>query len=157
VDFEGRAGLQFGDFVAAIGGYSGKLGKETATSPAQHTATRADALLGYKNSLFTLGGEWFQAKNWNNVTTAATDSADGWSVFGNLNPAADWSLFARYDSAKLSKDVDPSLEDKYWNAGAAYTVRKGVRLAVVYKEDRQKSNTVQLVTKEFGLWGEVSF
>jgi hypothetical protein len=32
-----------------------------------------------------------------------------------------------------------------------------VRLAVVYKHDKQKSNTVQLVTKEFGLWGEVSF
>lgn len=157
MDFEGRVGVQFGDFVAAVGGYSGKLGKDTQTSPATHTANRSDALLAYKTGLFTVGGEWFQAKNWNNVTTVATDKADGYSVFGNVNFNSDWAAFVRYDKAKLSKDLNPSLEDKYWNVGLAYNVRKGVRLAFVYKNDKQQSDTAKLDTKEFGIWGEVAF
>ena len=51
------------DGVTYIGG--GKL----------HNATREDAAAGYKSKLFTIGGEYFHAKNWNNVTTAATDAS----------------------------------------------------------------------------------
>jgi hypothetical protein len=63
VDLEGRVSAKYKGFNAAIGGYTGKLGKDVdPTSPALHTATRLDALVAYKNSLFTVGGEYFWAR-----------------------------------------------------------------------------------------------
>ncbi len=100
-----------------------------------HTATRLDALVGYKNKLFNVGGEYFHAKNWNNVTTVAQDKADGYSVFGNVNFMPKWSVFGRYDWVKPDKLSNPNLKDHYYNVGVQWEPVKIVDLALVYKRD----------------------
>ena len=76
-----------------------------------HTATRTDALVSYATDFFKVGGEYFQADNWSNVTTAGRrtrpTATPVWAqVF--VNPT--WAVFARYDTAKPSKDLKPKLE-----------------------------------------------
>lgn len=158
VDFEGRVGVQpVKGLMFAVGGYSGDLGKDTSSTPALHTAHRYDALAAYSADGLRLGAEWFKASNWNNVNTAITDSADGWSLWGSYDfPLA--SLFGRYDSVSPSKDVDPSLKDTYYNLGVAFPVTKGVRVAVAYKNERLRDDgSTDTRTREIGAWGEVKW
>jgi hypothetical protein len=121
-----------------LGGYTGKLGKdvEGSATPALHTASRLDALVAYVNGPLRVGAEYFQADNWANVTTAATDDADGFSVWGSYNVSAMWGFFARYDSADTSNKLNPRLSDEYFNAGIVTHPRKNVDLALVYKHDK---------------------
>ena len=160
MDVEARIGFAPIDgMVVAVGGYSGKLGKETQTVSTQHTAKRADALVAYSGKQLRLGAEYFRATDWNNVLTVASDEASGYSAwasyaFGGRGVA----LFGRYDKADLSKTLDPSLEERYYNFGVEVPVRKGVKLAAVFKNtQRENDTTVDLETKEVGVWGEVSF
>ncbi|HTM70824.1 MAG TPA: porin, partial [Luteimonas sp.] len=82
LDFEGR--LSFAPTattVIGVGTYSGTLGKEKQTVDAQHTANRVDFMAAYASGNNRLGVEYFTAKDWNNVTTAASDKASGWSTW----------------------------------------------------------------------------
>jgi len=158
VDFEGHVGFQpIKSVMIGVGGYSGDLGKNTHNAPALHDAHRYDAMMAYRGGGFRLGGEYFRASNWNNVLTAATDTADGWSLWSSYDfgPA---SIFARYDRVKPSRDLNPSLQDTYYNFGVAFPVTEGVRVALAYKnellKDDSKTNTR---SREFGAWGEVKF
>ncbi|MGH8278958.1 MAG: porin, partial [Gammaproteobacteria bacterium] len=86
MDWEGRwAFYPVSGLVIALGGYTGDLGQNTATTPALHTANRQDALIAYKTSVVTLGAEYFHANNFTPtaVTTNATDAASGYSLFGS--------------------------------------------------------------------------
>jgi hypothetical protein len=169
VDFEGRISAKYKGFNVAVGGYTGKLGKNVDGSPAPlHTATRLDALIAYKNSLFTLGGEYFWAKNWTQVTSLAEDKADGWSVFGNVNIAPKISVFGRYDWTKPHKDTAPTLKDQYFNGGVQYEAFKNVDFALVYKHEKAENGTVSTSNgtiggstggtyDEFGVWGMFQF
>lgn len=160
VDFEGRIGFApMANTVVAVGGYSGTLGKEKENTDALHTANRVDALVAYASPKFRLGAEYFQAKNWNNVLTAASDKADGWSVWSSVGLTdGGVTLFGRYDKADLSKEIDPSLEETYYNLGVEFPVIKGVKLATVYKyTHRENDTTTDLETKELGVWGEFRF
>lgn len=160
MDIEGRVGFVPVDgMVVAVGAYSGTLGKETNNVNALHTATRGDVMVAYAGKAFRIGGEYFQATNWGNVLTAASDKADGYSLWGSFGfGASGVTAFARYDQANLSKSLDPSLKDTYYNFGVEFPIRKGVKLAAVYKNDHQKNNTmVDLKTQEVGVWGEVAF
>lgn len=160
VDFEGRVAFApTENTVIAVGAYSGKLGKETETVDAQHTADRVDALVAYSSSKFRVGAEWFQAKNWNNVLTAGSDKADAWSAWGSVGLTdSGITLFGRYDKANLSKELDPSLEETYYNLGLEFPVVKGVKLSTVYKYTHRENDTaIDLETKEFGVWGEFRF
>ena len=158
VDVGGRFGFTpMKGLVFAVGGYSGDLGKDTATSPALHTANRFDALVAYDTNGLRLGAEYFNANNWNNVSTPLTDSADGYSLWGSYDfgPA---SIFARYDNADPSKNFDPSLKDAYYNAGVAIPVVTGVQLAIAYKHENLRDDSkVNLKTNEIGAWAEVKF
>ena len=158
VDFEGRVGVQpVKGLVFAVGGYSGDLGKDTASAPALHTAHRYDAVAAYNANGLRLGAEWFKASNWNNVNSVPTDSADGWSLWGSYDFTAA-SFFARYDRVKPSQDLDPSLKDTYYNLGVAFPITKGVRVAVAWKNERLKDDTsTDVKTSEIGAWGEVKF
>jgi hypothetical protein len=143
VDFEGRISLTpIQGLNLAVGGYSGKRGLETDAVPARHTATRQDALIAYNTGLFRVGGEWFEAKNWNNVTTAATDKSDGYSIWGQVNVNPTWAVFGRYDSSKPSKDLKPNLEWTYYNAGLQWTVNKAFAASLVYKYADVKGGTL---------------
>jgi hypothetical protein len=172
VDFEGRVSLTpIKGLNLAVGGYSGKRGLETDAAPAKHTATRQDALVAYNTDFFRIGGEWFEAKNWNNVTTTTTDKSDGYSIWGqvNFNPA--WGVFGRYDSSKPSKDLKPGLEWTYYNAGLQWTVNKAFAASLVYKYADVKGGTLSTGNgtigstnpnfkgkySEFGLWTVYNF
>ena len=115
-----------------IGAYSGKLGQDTDANPAQHTATRYDAVANYRTSGFDVGGEYFRADDWKNVTKTATDSADGLSVWVSV-PVSSVELFARYDTDKPSKDLNPDLKDTYYNAGVQIHPLKPLLVAFAYK------------------------
>jgi predicted porin len=77
----------------------------------------------------------------------------------------DVSLFARYDNASLSKDIDGAAKDVYYNLGLQYQVAKGFKLAGVWKHQKQDRTVaapaplhVQNVkTNEVGVFGEVAF
>jgi Gram-negative porin len=162
MDVEGRVALTLIDGLTfAAGGYNGKLGKDTANlaSGATRTASRVDLIAAYVNNGVRAGAEYFSADNWNNVlTTGPKDSADGYSVWGQFDFNKEWSVFGRYDRAKTSKDINPSLKDVYYNAGLQWAARKGIKLAFVYKHDKLDDNTgANTKSNEFGVWGEVAF
>ena len=66
-------------------------------------------------------------------------------------------MFGRFDHARLSKDVDPSLRDTYFNVGAQYAVRKSILVSLVYKYESLKDNTHGLQTNEIGVFGQIKF
>jgi hypothetical protein len=160
MDVEGRVGfVPVEGMVVAVGAYSGKLGKDTQNADALHTAQRGDVMVAYAKGPLRVGGEYFNASNWNNVLTAASDSADGFSLWGSFGLGSGGiAAFARYDRSNLSKDLDPSLTDTYYNLGVEFPLRKGIKLAAAYKHDQRKNDTaIDLKTQEFGIWGEVAF
>lgn len=166
VDFEGRVGfVPFENMVVAVGGYSGHRGQETENIDAAHTAERGDFMLAYASKAFRLGAEYFTAKNWNNVLSPLADKADGYSLWGSVAVADNVNLFARYDSAKLSKSLDRDAKDTYYNAGVEYQVTKGFKLAGVWKHGKIDKSVATPVpphvqnnkTNEIGVFGEVSF
>jgi len=155
VDFEGRiSATPMEGLVLAVGGYSGKRGNDTDAVPALHTATRADALLSFSTSFFKIGGQYFQADNWNTTTTVATDKSDGFSGWGQINFNPEWSIFGRYDTAKPSKDLKPNLKETYYNAGVQWTLNKAFAASLVYKYDEVKGGT--FTTGDAGATGSVN-
>ena len=166
VDVEARVGfVPFDGLTVALGGYSGHRGQETQTAGADHTAQRGDFLIAYVNKQFRVGGEYFTAKNWNNVLTPQADKADGWSVWGSVALTDDLALFARYDEAKLSKDLDHNAKDTYYNVGLQYQVTKGFKLAGVWKHEKGDKSVLtplpphvqNVKTNEIGVFGEIAF
>ena len=146
--------------VLGVGVYSGTLGKEKQTVDARHTANRVDFLAAYTSGNTRLGVEYFQARNWNNVLTAASDKASGWSAWGSVGLTSKGiTLFGRYDKTDLSKTLDPSLQDSYYNIGLEFPITTGVKLATVYKHTDQSNDakTKDVETDEFGVWGEFRF
>src|ERR1700730_14894956 len=118
VDFEGRVGIQPIPGLPLAGGFlSGHRGLETYSAPALHTATRWDGLAAYNGTFFHVGGEYFQAKNYNNVTTVATDKADRFLLGPSIIPTPACTIFGRYAEAKPSKDLKPSLKDNFFDPG----------------------------------------
>lgn len=135
VDVEGRIGANYDGFFAAIGGYTGKRGNAIEGTPTYHTANRIDGMAGFKNTLFTLGGEYFFAKNWNNVATVAQDSAKGYTIFGNVNFAPKWSVFGEHQWVQPNVWTNARLRQNYFNIGIQYEPVKIVDIALVYKRD----------------------
>lgn len=165
VDFEGRVGVNpISWLTVGAGFYSGHLGQITAANEnfPKNTATRADLLAGINIIGIHFGGEWYQAKNYKTVNTAAAsvygtsaivntattgptdDKAVGFSSWLSYDFNSQWQAFARYDNAKLSADVNPKLRDEYFNLGAVYKPIKPLDVAVVYKNEKVEhgSNTV---------------
>ena len=161
LDFEGRLSFAPTDkIVVGTGVYSGTLGKQKQTVNALHTANRVDFLAAYASGNTRFGVEYFQARNWNNVLTLASDKASGWSLWGSVGlTSGGITLFGRYDQTDLSKSLDPSLQDTYYNLGIEFPITKGVKLATVYKHSDQNNDTLSrdLETNEFGVWGEFRF
>jgi len=166
VDFEGRVGFSpIKNMVIALGGYTGDLGKKTQNQDVEHTANRGDLMVAYASKAFRAGAEYFTVKNWNNVTLPLSDKADGYSVWGSVALNDYLALFARYDNAKLSKDINPRNKDTYYNMGLQYSVTKGFDLALVWKHESAHSQVdapvpphVQDVkTNEIGVFGQVAF
>lgn len=152
VAFEPIAGL-----TLAIGGYNGDRGHDLGTAPAQHTASRYDALAAYVRPTFRIGAEYFHANDWNDVTTAAADAADGYSAFASVGLSRRLNLFGRYDHARLSKRLDPALTDRYYNLGFAWQLRTNIDVAVAYKHENRGDGLHQLKSSAVGVWMQVVF
>lgn len=168
IDVEGRISLKYKGFNVGVGGYTGKLGNDTGAVPTYHTANRFNAVVAYKGKLsdvpFTIGGEYFYAKNWKRVTQVTEDSSDGYSLFASVEPVKQWSVFGRYDWVKPSKDLAPLQKDQYFNVGIQYSPAKIVDLALVYKRDKGDGGvkignlgTGQATRDEIGLFGQFRF
>jgi len=169
IDLEGRISVQpVRNLFLAVGGYSGKLGKSSATNVTSHRATRVNALLGYAGARLRGGVEYFAARNWNNVTTSFEDKTSGWSVFGSYAFAPKLALFGRYDWVNPDKKTNPALDDDYFNVGVNYDVMQGVDLALVYKRERVNNGFVRTSNgtiggvdrgsyDEIGLWTQFRF
>jgi hypothetical protein len=166
VDFEGRIGIRPVEWLTAgVGYYSGHLGQVNATNQdfPTNTASRFDAALGVIFRGLRVGGEYFQAKNYktvkdldmsaygtSSIVTSSgkppvSDKADGFSGWASYAFANDhWSVFARYDESKLSKDVAPNLKDKYFNVGIAYKPIKQLDFALVYKNEKVENGSTSV-------------
>ncbi|MEO8503498.1 MAG: hypothetical protein ABI609_06330 [Acidobacteriota bacterium] len=143
MDIEGRLNFEpIKGLMFAVGGYSGKLGNDTDAVPAKHTATRTNALVQYSNDMFKIGGEYFSAENWKTVTAVAADKTDGYSIWGQFYVDKQFSVFARYDTAKPSKTLKPALEDKYYNLGLQYRFNKSLAGSLGYKHAEVKGGTL---------------
>lgn len=159
MDFEGRLGVTpVAGLNIAVGAYTGKRGKDFESTPALHTASRWDVLAGYNTGQFNVGGEYFHANNWKTVTSVNSDSASGYSVWGGFNVTPGIMVFARYDHADPSKDIDSSLTDKYYNVGVQFAARRGVTIAGGWKHEKLSDDTgIDIKSDEFGVWTEVKF
>ena len=169
IDLEGRISANpIKNLTLAVGGYSGKLGKSSDVVTTQHRATRWNALAAYTDSRVRVGVEYFEATNWNNVTTLVSDKSSGWSAFGSFAVTPKLSLFGRYDWVKPNKDTNPALKDNYFNAGVNFKPLKEIDLALVYKRDRAENGFLSTSNgtiggadagtyDEFGLFTQVAF
>jgi opacity protein-like surface antigen len=176
VDIEGRLSVEpVKGLTFAAGFYNGKLGQETESNPAENTAQRFDLLAAYVAGPFRTGVEYFQAKNWKLVQTAVTpvptDTTDGYSGWFAYSFTPEFGAFVRYDRAKLSKDLAPNLENKYFNLGLTYKPRKNVDLSFAYKQDKVANGSASLANgtiggingttdgkfSEVGIWAQVVF
>lgn len=168
VDVEGRIAANYHGFYGALGGYVGKRGNAVEGATTFHTAQRFNGLIGYKDRRFGIGAEYFHAKNWNNVTTVAEDSAEGISLFGNVAITPKWSAFGRYEWVKPNRITNPALEDRYFNFGIQWEPTSIVDLALVYKRDAAENGSINTSNgliggaikgtyDEFGLFGQVRF
>jgi hypothetical protein len=137
LDFEGRVNVNYKGFVAAIGGYDGKLGSDFSGAVTFHNAERFDALLAYGDKWGKIGGEYMWASNdtTGQIINKPSDTAEGWEIFGNVNLAPQWQIFGRYDRVKPSQDLHARLENTYYNVGIQYEPVKIVDFALVYKHD----------------------
>ena len=165
VDYEGRLAVKPINWLTiGAGFYSGHLGQVTATNESNptNTATRLDGVIAVTFSGLRVGAEYFSAKNYktvNNVTAAAwgtssvvtasgappvSDKAEGFSGWASYAFNEQWSVFGRYDQAKLSKDVAPNLKDTYFNVGVDYKPIKQLDFALVYKNDKVENGSASL-------------
>lgn len=161
MDWEGRAAFYpVAGLVVALGSYRGDLGQNTVTTPALNTATRWDGLVAYTTAVFRVGIEYFHANNFTAkaVTSNATDSASGYSLWGSVQVADNGTaVFARYDNADPSKDLDPSQKDKYYNLGVSFPANKNITWALVYKHENLSDNVNDTKNNEYGVWAQVKF
>jgi len=162
MDFEGRVSIEpTKGLTFAVGGYTGKLGKDVEGTPALRTASRYDALVNYATKEFEFGAEWFSESDWGFTGSTSSDSGDGYALFGKvaLGDANNW-LFGRWDNDKTSKKLHPDLKESYFNLGWEYVAIKGVNLALVYKYDHIENPTSASAmekSNEIGLWAQIAF
>ncbi len=157
VDFGGRIGVEpLPGLNLGVGGYVGKLGKNNGT-PTHHTATRLDLVAAYVQPAYRVGFEYFKANNWGTVATPASDRAYGISAWGSVSPMRHITLFARFDYAKPSQDLQPDRTDYYFNVGVQNEVYKNVVLALAFKHEKQDHDTAFGTRNEVGLWTQVKF
>ncbi|HKT72533.1 MAG TPA: hypothetical protein VJQ47_06555 [Steroidobacteraceae bacterium] len=162
VDFEARAAMKpLTWLTVGAGYYNGHLGQITAANDSlpRNTAQRFDFVACVNISGWRVGAEYFSARNYKTVNSFAngvfgtsaivasgaavpvSDRAEGFSSWVSYSFNDRWSVFGRYDDAKLSKRVLSRLEDQYFNAGVSYKPIKPLDIAIAYKHERIANGT----------------
>lgn len=138
VDLDGRIAVNYAGFFGAVGGYSGRIGKNVEGVTLTHTAERLDLAAGYKTDKFTVGGEYVYAKNFASVTAATEDKNEGFSAFAHYNFTPKWQVFGRYDWIKQTPNTTTgfSVHNEYFNFGLQWEPVKFFDLSLVYKRDQ---------------------
>lgn len=162
IDVEGRVNIDYHGFIAAVGGYTGDLGAKHGT-PTYHTASRFDALVGYKGHGIHAGFEYFNSTDWKTVTSSSfTDDSTGYSVFASYQFTPEWSAFGRYDWTDMTLTptgfAGTKTTDNYYNLGVAFTPYKMVDFALVYKHAKDETKIVHGTfsdSDEVGIWGRL--
>ena len=166
VDFEGRLAYSATDhLVLAVGAYSGRRGKDLDASPAIHTARRVNAMAAWISDRSRFGFEYFKSDNWNEINKPAGDRAKGWSIWASQSVGKQFTLTTRYDRSEPSHQRDPRRAASYAHLGVEYRLRKGLDLALVWKQGTTRSTARSNDTdytregrgNEIGLWGQVAF
>lgn len=162
MDIEGRVGVTpIAGLMVAAGVYNGALGNEKESVAAENTATRYNGMVSYVGNGLRVGGEYFQAKNFNKtaIITGPEDKATGYSTWASYDITDIIAVFARYDQTKPSKDLAPDTKLKYANAGVQYIAAKGVKIAAVYKYQKLDTgvDATEKKSNEFGVFGEFKF
>lgn len=159
VDMEGRVGLNVDGVFADVGGYIGKRGGgvDSALAPtiAYKTAHRFNAMGGFKNDKFTIGGEYFYAWNWNSITSQANeDRGQGFTVFGNYNITKKWSAFGEYQWVKATTSTSGvstgDVRNHYFNVGIQFEPVKILDLALVFKRAAVDNGNYSSVNGSYG-------
>jgi hypothetical protein len=144
VDFEGRVNYEvIPGLMLALGGYSGYRGQNTYNTPALHKATRFDGLVNWVIGPVKVGGEYFTADNWNQVTKTPEDKSDGYATWLQYTFAKDWTAFAQYWDTNPSKDLSPDLNGTYYNLGIQWKPVKAVTAALAYKYAEVKGGIIK--------------
>ncbi|MBW8880541.1 MAG: hypothetical protein JF615_03685 [Asticcacaulis sp.] len=147
MDFEGRLSAKIDQWNFAVGGYTGKRGNSvysgTTLTATPHSANRFNALAAYVGDRGKIGVEYFAANDWAGSAITDTtadhakgDKADGAAIFGSYRVTPMYTLFARVDSVKPSKDLKPWDKNQYYNFGIQTVPLKGVTLSLVAKHDK---------------------
>ena len=162
LDYEGRLSAKVDQWNFAVGGYTGKRAQDLPGVAVPHTASRFNALAAFVGDRTRFGVEYFSANDFSAaiVTHASPykDKAEGYSVFGSYRIDPTWSVFARDDSAKLSKIITPAKKDDYYNLGLDYTAFKNVDFALVYKHEKYASSaTSTTVADEIGVFTQLRY
>jgi len=164
VDYEGRIGVSPVKWLTfGAGFYSGHLGQINTSNQdfPKNTASRWDLAAGVHAGGFRIGAEYFEAKNYKSanpttgvynvsaITSGSTtaplsDKGDGFSVWSSYDFNALWSIFGRYDEAKPSKEVVDQLKDTFFTVGLDVKPRKGVDLALVYKNEKVENGQISV-------------
>lgn len=142
--------------VIGIGGYDGTRALDGGDHQALHTARRFDAMAAYADKRFRLGAQYFSATDWNQVRSARGDRAAGWSIWASMELVPGWAVFAREDQASTSRDINPSLRDRYTHLGVSWSVNHVLQVAAAYKHERQFDDAHELMhSREVGLWAQL--
>lgn len=160
MDVSARLGFHPIDGVTLAAGFrTGKLGQDTEGANLANTARRADLLAAWQVEDLTVGLEYFKANNFSKaaVITGPEDTASGVSGFASYALNDTGKLFARFEEVKPSKDLIPTMKNTYTNVGYAFSPRKGVDVAFVYKNTDAKVAGTSTKTNEFGVWAQVKF
>ena len=154
IDLEGRVSVNpIKSITLAVGGYTGKLGKSADNLPESatpHRAERVTALAAYTDKRIRAGVEYFAAKNWITVNSILNDESYGWSAFGSFAFTPKIAVFGRYDWVKPSRDLNPSLKDRYFNLGLNYKPIQPLDLALVYKRERANHGLISTSNGNIG-------
>jgi hypothetical protein len=163
VDFEPVDGLYLAVFYR-----SGKRGMDKESVTTYHNAQRAELLAAYVKPKFRIGVEDYKTTNWNQVLSPLTDTGTGYSLWGQITLSKKASFFARYDDAKPSKDLAPTLKNTYYNIGIDFQPIPKLDLAIVYKQDKVDNGFYKTTNgtiggvnsgkhNEIGVWAQVQF
>ena len=179
-DVEGRIGVEpIKGLNVAVGMYNGHL---NAAVPTNHHAGRGNAVVAYKSDRFRVGAEYFQAQNWSSVAKKTEDKSSGFSAWASALIVEPVSLFARFDSLKVTPNTKVSnadITDRYVLGGVEYKFNKSMNVALAYKNeqvangDNTKAKYGPLNTSngkigsskvkesgdsnEYGLWAQYAF